>query len=229
MRHDLLLFDLDGTLLDSHHEICLSLELALREQGLDLGMPRVQQLVDGTPLEVIWQEVLRVDLRGERAHDQQEYLRFAAAYRHHYMRDLGHATAIYPEVYETLARVHAHRPYTPCAVVSNKSSSTVAPLLERFGIAPFFELALGCGGTDIPAKPAPDLLLEAARRLGRRADACAMIGDTSFDVEAGRRAGMTTFAVSHGMGTRGQLIEAGADFVLADFRALCAVLFDEPA
>jgi phosphoglycolate phosphatase len=226
MRHALLLFDLDGTLLDSHHEICLSIELALQEQGLDLGMSRVRELVDGTPLEVIWQEVLRVDLGATRAHDEQEYQRFASAYRSHYMRDLGHATAIFPEVYETLLRIEAHLPRTPCAVVSNKSSATVGPLLERFGIAHFFDLALGCGGTDIPAKPAPDLLLEAARQLGHVPTACAMIGDTVFDVEAGKRAGMTTFAVSHGMGTRGQLIEAGADFVLADFRSLADALFD---
>jgi len=229
MRFGLLLFDLDGTLLDSHHEICLSLELALKDVGLHLGMPRVRQLVDGTPLEVIWQKVLRVDLGGRRAHDPEEFLRFATSYRTHYLRDLGHATAIYPQVYETLARIEAHRPHTPCAIVSNKSPATVTPLLARFNIAHFFQLALGCGGTRIPAKPAPDLLLEAARQLGQRASACAMIGDTCLDVEAGKRAGMTTFAISHGMGDRGQLIEAGADFVLADFRALCAALFDHPA
>jgi phosphoglycolate phosphatase len=226
MRHAMLLFDLDGTLLDSHHEICLSLELALQEQGLDLGMARVRELVDGTPLETIWQEVLRVDLAAARPHNEQEYQRFASAYRRFYMRDLGHATSIFPEVYETLLRIETHQPHTPCAVVSNKSAATVTPLLERFGIARFFELALGCGGTNIPAKPAPDLLLAAAQQLGHAPAACAMVGDTVFDVEAGKRAGMTTFAVSHGMGTRGQLIEAGADFVLADFRSLCDVLFD---
>lgn len=229
MRFDLLLFDLDGTLVDSHREICLSLELALQDLGLDLGMARVEQLVNGTPLEVIWQEVLRVDLAGERPYDVAKYQRFAAAYRLHYMRDLGHATAIFPEVYETLQRLHAHVPRGQCAVVSNKSSASVAPLLQRFGIAPFFDLALGCGGTSTPAKPAPDLLLEAARLLGHAPSRCAMIGDTTFDVEAGKRAGMTTFAVSHGMSTRAQLIDAGADFVLSDFRALCSTLFDEPA
>lgn len=228
MRFRTLLFDLDGTLVDSHHEICLALELALHDVGLDLGMARVQALVDGTPLEVIWREVLRVDLAGARPHDEAEYLRFATSYRTHYMRDLGHATSIFPEVYQTLERIHALPERPLCAVVSNKSSVTVAPLLERFGIAGFFDLALGCGGTNIPAKPAPDLLLTAARQLGVLPERCAMVGDTVFDVQAGLRAGMTTFAVSHGMGTRGQLMEAGADYVLADFRALCSVLLDAP-
>lgn len=226
MRHALLLFDLDGTLLDSHHEICLSIEQALSDQGLNLGMARVRELVDGTPLEVIWQEVLRVDLGGSQPHDELAYQRFATAYRSHYMRDLGHATAMFPEVYETLLRIAAHEPRTLCAVVSNKSEATVTPLLERFGIDRFFDLALGCGGTTIPAKPAPDLLLTAARQLDCAPSACAMIGDTVLDVLAGKRAGMTTYAVSHGMGTRGQLIDAGADYVLDDFRMLCAALFD---
>ena len=99
------------------------------------------------------------------------------------------------------------------------------PLLERFGLAPFFELALGCGDGGVLPKPAPDLLLRAAHTLGHAPARCAMIGDTEFDVIAGKRAGMTTFALSHGMGEHAALEAAGADHIVANFSALAEVLF----
>lgn len=229
MRFDLLLFDLDGTLIDSHHEICLSVDLALRDMGITLEQARVAQLVDGSPLENIWKTVGEVDLglgrANEKAHDEAGFARFVQAYRSHYMRDIGYATATFPEVHDTLLRIRAHRPAVQCAVVSNKSELSIMPLLERFGLAPFFELALGCGDSTVQPKPAPDLLLRAAHTLGHAPARCAMIGDTTLDVLAGQRAGMTTFALSHGMGEHQALLAAGADHVVNNFSALAEVLF----
>lgn len=220
MRFRALLFDLDGTLVDSHGEICLALDKALRELGHVLPREAVHALVDGAPLEIIWDKLHR----GVTLPPDTEFARFVAAYRAHYMLDLGHATTLFPQVEETLTVLRTRRPDVRMAVVSNKGALTVGPLLAKMAIAPFFELALGAGGTPLAAKPEPDLLLHAMRELACAPHECVMIGDTIMDIEAGRRAGVTTIALSHGMGPRAQLLEAGADHVIDGFSELPALL-----
>lgn len=220
MKFRALLFDLDGTLVDSHHEICLALDLALRDAGHVLEDANVRALVDGAPLETIW-EKLHVD---RTLPPSEHYGRFVHAYRAHYMRDLGHATSLFPGVRETLVRLREGTPHTRLAVVSNKGAPTVGPLLEKMAIAEFFALALGAGGTALRAKPAPDLLVHAMEQLSCAPSECAMIGDTIMDVEAGRRAGVTTIALTHGMGARAALLAAEPDYVIDSFDELSALL-----
>ena len=220
MRFRALLFDLDGTLVDSHHEICLALDKALRELGHVLEREVVHALVDGAPLEVIWDKLHH----GVSLPPVEEFARFVASYRSHYMLDLGHATALFPHVVDTLEALRTRRADLRMAVVSNKGAQTVGPLLHKMQIAPFFQLALGAGGTPLAPKPAPDLLVHAMRELACEPSECAMIGDTIMDIEAGRRAGVTTIALSHGMGPRAQLLAAGADHVIDGFAELPALL-----
>ncbi len=218
-----LLFDLDGTLVDSHHEICLALDLALRDVGLPQTFAQVEALVDGSPLEVIW-ETLHPDQSYRPS--AEAYTQFAQAYRDQYMRNLGPASALYPDVVETLHRMQEAHPQLRLAVVSNKSASSVAPLLRAFGIAERFHLMLGCGGSHIPPKPAPDLLLAAAQELRCEAARCVMIGDTALDVRAGKSANMLTVGMTYGMAGRSVLEAEGADHVLDTFSALARILLE---
>jgi HAD superfamily hydrolase (TIGR01509 family) len=218
VRIGALLFDLDGTLVDSHHEICLSLDTALRELGLALPFHEVEALVDGAPLEAVYQKL------DGKLPKSVAYSDFAERYRSHYMRDLGHASRLFPGVADTLSHLRSQLSGVMFSIVSNKSAGSVTPLIERLGIAHCFDLALGCGGTAIRPKPHPDLLMHAAERLSRRPEACIMIGDTLLDVEAGRRAGMRTIAVTHGMAPRDAFLEAGADHVVDHFSALKPLL-----
>jgi len=218
-----LLFDLDGTLVDSHHEICLALDRALRDVGLYLSFERVQQLVDGSPLEVIWQVLYPDSHPGA---DAAAFGHFAGAYRTHYMRDLGHATRVFPGVFDTLTSLRRHEPELLFAVVSNKHSASVEPLLEAMGLSEYFALSLGCGGTQLAPKPAPDLLLKAAEQLGSEVHCCVMVGDTALDIRAGKHAGMRTVGLSYGMSSRETLESEGADHVLDTFRDLERILLE---
>jgi phosphoglycolate phosphatase len=221
VRFSALLFDLDGTLVDSHHEICLALEEALREVGFRLPFERVQSLVNGEPLEAIWRKLEHPSAPADSA-----YRHFVHSYRQHYMRDIGFASKLFPRVRETLAQLRTALTPARFSVVSNKAATSVEPLLARFELQHCFELALGCGETGLPPKPDPALLLHAAERLGAAPDACVMIGDTAFDVEAGKRAGMRTIAVTHGMGSRAELVRAEADYLIDDFETLARILLD---
>lgn len=219
MRFRALLFDLDGTLVDSHHEICVALDRALRELAISLDFSRVQALVDGSPLESIWDCITA----GSPA-DLREFPRFATAYRQNYMRNLGHATALFPGVAASLARIRSRFPDVPLGIVSNKSEGSVGPLLKTLSLDHHFALALGAGGTTIKPKPDPELLLLAAASLERDVESCAMIGDTVLDVLAGKSARMTTIAMSYGMGARSALEAAGADHLLDHFEHLESLL-----
>jgi phosphoglycolate phosphatase len=216
VRFQAILFDLDGTLVDSHREITLALSRALEELGLTLPFHEAGALVDGRTLEHIW-EVRLAELLPAPAR-ARGFSAFADAYRAHYMADLGHATNVFPDVLDTLRALRASVPAPKLAVVSNKAGPSVPALLARFGLTGYFELMLGAGGSGHAPKPSPALLLHAATTLGVPPDRCLMVGDTELDVHAGRAAGMTTLALSYGMGSYAEL--ADADVVLPSFGAL---------
>jgi HAD superfamily hydrolase (TIGR01509 family) len=218
VRFAALLFDLDGTLVDSHHEICLALARALADLGVALPFHNIERMVDGSPLEVVWERVQALEPLSA------DYGLFATSYREHYMRDIGHATSLFPGVVETLTMLRTAHPTLHFAVVSNKSAQSVRPLLEKLQIDEHFAYTMGCGGTDIPPKPDPHLLLQAARELACEPGRCAMVGDTPFDVLAGKRAGMTTIAISHGMAEAHELAHAGADHLIHAFSELGQLL-----
>jgi phosphoglycolate phosphatase len=218
VRYAAILFDLDGTLVDSHREISLALQQALADLALPLPYDEVAPMVDGRTLEHIWEAHVAHRIAAE----QRDFARFVQSYRTHYMADLGHATALFPQVLDVLEQLRAHPARPKLAVVSNKATASVPPLLARFELCPYFDLMIGAGGTPFAPKPAPDLLLHAADVLGVSPKHCVMVGDTALDVQAGRDAGMDTIAFTHGMGSPAEL--ADADSVIHGFHALLPLL-----
>ena len=99
----------------------------------------------------------------------------------------------------------------PWGIVTNKAARFAEPLARSLGLLPR-AATLVCGDTTPHAKPHPEPLLEAARRIGVNAADCVYVGDDLRDVQAGRAAGMTTVAVHWGYLGDGEAIEAwGAD------------------
>lgn len=205
--------------MDSHREITLALMHVLADFGLPLPFDEAAGLVDGAPLESIWE---RVSPRLSAPAARRGYEAFASGYRSQYMTDLGHATEVFRDVERVLSHAFAHPARPRMAVVSNKSAPSVPALLARFGLDQYFHVMLGCGGTAIAPKPDPALLLHAAQALAVKPEHCAMIGDTALDVDAGRRAGMVTIALTHGMATPEAL--AHADHVIGSFAELLLLI-----
>ena len=102
----------------------------------------------------------------------------------------------------------------PWGIVTNKAARFAEPLARSLGLLPR-AATLVCGDTTPHAKPHPEPLLEAARRIGVSAADCVYVGDDLRDVQAGRAAGMTTVAVQWGYLGDGEAIEAwGADHLV---------------
>jgi phosphoglycolate phosphatase len=197
------LFDLDGTLIDSAPD--------LAGAGNDM---RIARGLAPHPLSH-FRPMVGAGARGMvgRAFDVGPQDEAFAALRDEFLQRyearMTQETRVFPEMLPVLAALGEHA--MPWGIVTNKATRFSAPLVRSLGLMPP-ATALVCGDTTPHAKPHPEPLLEAARRLGVPASACLYVGDDLRDVQAGRAAGMATVAVHWGYLGAGESIECwGAD------------------
>jgi phosphoglycolate phosphatase len=212
MPNDLILFDLDGTLIDSSRDLCTSvnklradlslapLELRAVLAGIGNGARSLVQksLPDPPPVPV-----------------DDALQRFRAIYAAHLLD----TTQPYPGIEALLAR----RVGQPMAVVSNKPERFTRRIVEALGWADSFAPVLG--GDSLPTrKPSPEMLLAACAAHDADPRHCIMVGDGPQDIAAGRAAGMRVVAVSWGFHARRALESLRPDHLVGDARELDQVL-----
>jgi phosphoglycolate phosphatase len=217
MSYQCLLFDLDGTLVNSRADLINSINLTLAELGREtLPDSRVINFV-GEGARLLIERSLRATQAADPQSSEIDYA--LKIFRRHYREHLLDQTRAYPEVEQTLRRL-AH---VPKAVVTNKPYEFTVALLDGVGLLSHFEIIFG-GDSLAERKPSPMMLLEAARQSGAEVSKCLMVGDTRVDVEAGRAAGMKTCGYIPGFRGRTELVEAGVDYVIERFSELCAIV-----
>lgn len=215
-RFDAIVFDLDGTLADSAADISLALRRAFEDLEIRVDKP-IESLVDGSPLE----EIFAVAAPGG---DHLLFDRFVSRYRAHY-HATGHSqTRLYPGVIETLEALSMLAPRPRLAVATSKRPEAARGLAAATGIARYFDVIDGSGGTTMRHKPAPDLLLSVSRALDVDPARSLMIGDTARDILAGRAAGMRTAAVLYGLGSREDLSAAAPDHTFEDIEDVLSLV-----
>ncbi|MBD3897156.1 phosphoglycolate phosphatase [Halomonas sp. ML-15] len=189
----LVVFDLDGTLVDSVPDLAAAVDAALADDGLSArGEARVRDWVGNGSHKLI--ERALDDALGELPSAERQE-RGHARFLHHYGLAPNRLTRLYPGVREALDGLRAAD--MPLGLVTNKPQAFIAPILEGFGLADHFGLCLG--GDALPQKkPDPAPLLHLARHFRVAPGDCLMVGDSRHDIEAGRRAGFRTLAVPYG-------------------------------
>jgi phosphoglycolate phosphatase len=210
------LFDLDGTLVDSVPDIAIAVDGMLAEFGrAPAGEAQVRGWV-GNGGRMLVRRALAGDAAG--VPDEDPLLpRAMDVFFDHYTRSNGTASRLYPGVREALDALRARG--LPLATVTNKPARFVAPLYERLGILSHFAELVG--GDTLPVrKPDPAPLLLACARLAVEPRAALMIGDSRNDIEAARAAGCPVVAVDYGYNYGRPIAEAGPDRVLSDLRSL---------
>lgn len=183
---DFLLFDLDGTLVDSVPDLALAVNLLRAELGLSvLPLPVVATMVgDGAAM------LVRRALGDDRFSESQ-LQRFLHLYRAHLLD----STRCFPGITELL---HRHDPQR-MAVITNKPHDLSCALLEGLGIRDRFAVLVG-GDSLQCKKPSPLPVHFALKQLGAAAQQSVMIGDHHNDLRAGRGAGTATCFCSYGLG-----------------------------
>jgi phosphoglycolate phosphatase len=217
MKYELVCFDLDGTLVDSAADIRAALVHALAvvpPEDVRLDEHALGCAGLGLPLEEFY--ALARPAPHPAAGDAGR-IRFIDHYRDYYHSHLLVHTRPFPGVPETLARFdELRRQGLRIAVATTKRTRTAERVLEGLGLASHFDLIMGTE-PPMPHKPAPDLLLDCARRLDRDARAGLMIGDTERDVLAARAAGMKSCGVTWGVLGADGLQPHAPDFIVTRF------------
>jgi len=215
----LVIFDLDGTLIDSRLDLVHSVNAALRHIGRqELPDDVIASYVgDGAPI------LIQRALGGEAVEDaivRQGLQFFLSYYREH---KLDHTT-VYDGVKEALAVLQRTSNGEPrkMAVLSNKPVVPSRAIVEALGLGPFFVQIYG-GNSFATKKPDP----EGARRLLEefkvRPEETVIVGDSHVDVETGRNAGLWTMGVSYGFAPH--TLEQASPDVLVDTPQEMADLF----
>jgi phosphoglycolate phosphatase len=190
----LVIFDLDGTLIDSRLDLVHSVNAALRH----LGRPELpDELIasyvgDGAPMLI--RRTLGADADNEAlARQGLEY--FLSYYKEH---KLDHTT-VYEGMKEALATIRNARNGVPrqLAVLSNKPVIASRAIVEALGLAEFFGVVYG-GNSFASKKPDPEGAWAILRETGARPQETLIVGDSGVDVCTGQNAGLWTCAVTYG-------------------------------
>lgn len=183
------IFDLDGTLVDSSGEIAEALERTFSELGLRaLSRDKVETLI-GKGVAVLVDRALAI------VGDGRDRAPVVERFERHYGQTVGTSAELFAGVLPGLDLLHRAR--RPLAVVTNKPRSFTERLLDRLHVRALFA-AIVAGDDGIRRKPAPDMLLEACRRMGTAAGETLMLGDSDNDVVAARAAGCPVWCVPYG-------------------------------
>jgi phosphoglycolate phosphatase len=204
------LFDLDGTLVDSAADIAEALNELLQEHGrAPYAVAEVKRMVGNGVHRLVERafadgaDANHVDVRAARFVDLYEP-------RATHLSELVEGAA---DVVASLREAGV-----PMAVCTNKPDAASHVILRNLGLLDAFDIVVG-GSSGLPRKPDPATLLHAANALGAQPHETLMVGDSGPDVAAARAAGMTVVALDSGYGDIPAL-ELGADLVLGSLRDL---------
>jgi phosphoglycolate phosphatase len=207
LPHDLVIFDLDGTLVDSLPDIAAALNHALAESALaPLPIDVVRTLV-GEGVHRLAEKALALQPR-RASIDAAHLARAVVAF---YTEHPCIASRLYPGIVETLAALKAtHR---HLAVLTNKPGPVARALLDALGAAALFDVILG-DGDGHPRKPAPQAAEALFTQFAVSPAQALMVGDGLPDIALGQAAGCAVAAAAWGYTPREALISAKPDYVL---------------
>lgn len=211
----LVVFDLDGTLIDGYAAIGDALGYAMTRLGRPAPEPRQVRAMVGHGLESLLEQAVGRDLAAEGVRlFRQRYPEVAVA-----------RTELMPGVSDVLAALEARG--LVLSVASNKPPDFSRLILEAKGVARFFRTIEG-PGPSTPAKPDPAMLEHAMRQAGADCAATLVVGDMEVDSEFARAAGCAVVLIPGGSRSREELEGVDTDAVLDEIRQLPAWLDGRP-
>jgi pyrophosphatase PpaX len=187
------LFDLDGTLIDSIELILASMRYAFAKCERNAPTDDEWLVGVGTPLRTMFERY---------SPDENSLNAFIAAYREHQLANHDDLVRSYEGVAETLTLLAASG--HPLAIVTSKTEALARRGLDRVDILHYFDVIIGCDSCQ-RHKPDPEPVVTALQRLGYAPHEALFVGDSVHDVAAGNAAGVLTVAALWGPFSREQL------------------------
>jgi phosphoglycolate phosphatase len=206
----LIVFDFDGTLVDSQRTIAQSMALAFEDQGFAAPGPEAVRQVVGLPLEVAAARLLPDPDDMETAERVAESYR--GAFQALHARGDVHEP-LFPGAREALARLD--EPDVCLGIATGKGRRGLMTSLGRHGLSDYF--ATLQTADDGPGKPSPEILQRAMTEVGAGCSETVMIGDTTFDMQMAMNAGVSAIGVAWGYHPPDELRASGAARVIESF------------
>ncbi|MCM1339133.1 MAG: HAD-IA family hydrolase [Muribaculaceae bacterium] len=187
-----IIFDLDGTLLDSTVGIIDAVKITLEEIGLEIPSYEVLKTFIGPPIQD--------SLARQFALDKETAMKYADMFRANYRQYSMFRANLYPKVIELLRSLKDDG--KKIAVATYKSHDNAMAVLEHFGILDFCDYALGSDPDGKMTKA--DIINECITKLGADKKFCVMVGDSNADAYGAAGAGIDFIALTHGFGFSSQ-------------------------
>lgn len=205
MKYTLVIFDLDGTILDTLEDLTDGVNYALSECGYPVRTIEEVRGFVGNGIRKLIERALPSDT------PEAEIDRVHGIFSPYYKAHCDVKTKPYDGIPAMLQDLRDAGILT--AVLSNKGDFAVQPLIRQY-FPDLFTIAFG-ERAGIPRKPAPDAVFEILERLGVDKSDAVYIGDSGVDIETARNAGLPCICVDWGFRDRAQLIEAGAEKIVS--------------
>ena len=217
MKYQAVLFDMDGTVLDTLDDLCDSINHSLAEFSLpQVSREHVRQCLGNGAAFLVSHSIPA----GSSPELEADVLAF---YKPWYDAHCLIKTAPYEGILPMMRSLKEHG--LRLAIISNKPDRAVQELSDAF-FPGLLELSVG-ESPSVRRKPAPDTVLTAASQIGLSVDQCVYVGDSEVDLQTARNAGMDCISVTWGFRDEAQLIEAGASVLVRTPEELESLLLRE--
>ncbi|WP_067840248.1 pyrophosphatase PpaX [Amphibacillus sediminis] len=205
-----ILFDLDGTLIDTNELIIASFDHTLKKHtGRTYSREEILPFI-GPPL-----------IESLSAVDQTQAEEMMATYREHNLAHHDHYVKAYPTVVDTIQTLHQQG--FKLGIVTTKITDTAKLGLAKTGLEPYFDVVIGLDEVE-HAKPHPEPIFKALEALGATPFDALMVGDNYHDIEAGQNAGTQTAGVAWAIKGRETLAALKPTYMLEQMKDLLTIL-----
>lgn len=218
---ELILFDLDGTLIDSAPDLALSINYMLTQVGRDTFSEETIDLWVGNGASVLVKRALSSSKTIDENIDNTLFQEALSIFLNYYRDNCCVKTVPYPNVKVTLQTLKdsAYR----LAIVTNKPFDFIKPILIKLELIDLFEIYIG-GDTLTKRKPEPEPLLYICEKLNIKTENSLMIGDSKNDILAAKSAGIESIGVSYGYNYGEDISVYNPNLVVDDFSDILKVL-----
>lgn len=204
-----ILFDFDGTIANTAPGIVATMKATFERMGKPI--PTEEEMVQtiGIPLRLALKQLNNLsDEEAQTAVDIycELFKVIEVAY-----------TSLFNKVNETLETLAGQG--MRMAIVTSRNKESLDVIMTRFGIDGYFELVFTNNNNFAP-KPAPDMVIHALKEMSLTADEAIVVGDTTYDILMGNRAGCKTIAVTYGNHSREQIQEAEPTIIIDEFEEI---------
>ena len=214
MKYDTVIFDLDGTLLNTLEDLADSTNFALESFGYPTRTYEEVRIFVGNGIKELMKKAVPTGT------DEQTTLKCLQAFKDHYKTNMQHKTAPYDGIIDLLKELNSRN--IKLGIVSNKYDFGVKNL-NKYYFKDLIPVAIG-EREGIRRKPAPDTVLAAMEELNSTKEKCLYVGDSPSDMITAQNANMKGVGVTWGFRDEDLLRESGADFIIKSPKELLEIL-----